>query len=321
MNERPLRIVVFGYHTIGFRCLKELLDRGEEVCAVVTHLDDPQEHVWFESVAELAQMAGVPVLAPDTPNTPVMISHIASLRPDLILSFYYRRLLCPTLLALPRLGAINLHGSLLPKYRGRAPINWVLVNGETHTGVTLHYMIEQADAGDIIAQRVVPIAFEDTALTLFEKVTQAAVELFQDTFPLFKAGIAPRVPQDPRQVTYFGGRTPEDGKIDWARPALGLYNLVRAVTTPYPGAFTSFGGKKLYVWSTRLIPDSAGARWQPGTIVGAQYGGCLVATGEGQLLLTQVQGEGEAVVSGETWLRSVGVEAGMCLGAGVGEEE
>ena len=321
MNERPLRIVVFGYHTIGYRCLRELLDRGEEICAVVTHQNDPQEHVWFESVAELAQASGVPVLAPNTPNTPGVISHIATLQPDLIVSFYYRRLLCQALLSIPRLGAINLHGSLLPKYRGRAPVNWVLVNGETHTGVTLHHMIAQADAGDIIAQRVVLIAFEDTALTLFEKVTQAAVELFRDTFPLIKAGTAPRTPQDPAQATYFGARTPEDGRIDWARPAVELYNLVRAVTTPYPGAFTSSDGNKLYVWSARLSPDSAGVRWPSGTVVGAQHGGCLVATGEGLLLLTQVQGEGNEVISGETWLRRAGVEVGMRLGEGDNEEE
>jgi methionyl-tRNA formyltransferase len=319
VNERPVRIVVFGYHTIGYRCLKELLDRGEEVCAVVTHQDNSHEHIWFESVAELAQAAGVPVLSPNTPNTPAVISHLTTLQPDLLLSFYYRRLLCRALLSIPRLGAINLHGSLLPRYRGRAPVNWVLVNGETHTGVTLHYMVEQADAGDIIAQRVVPIAFEDTALTLFEKVAEAAVELFRDTFSLIKAGLAPRTPQDSARATSFGGRTPDDGRIDWSRPALGLYNLVRAVTTPYPGAFTSCGGKKLYVWSARLVPDSADDRGLPGAIIGAQNGGCLVATGEGYLLLTQVQVDGEGVISGETWLRSAGVEAGMRLGEGRGE--
>jgi len=318
MNARPLRLAVFGYHTVGHRCLKELLDRGEEVCAVVTHRDDPREHVWFESVAELAQAAGVPVLSPKSPNTPAVISRVATLQPDLILSFYYRRLLGQALLAIPRLGAINLHGSLLPKYRGRAPVNWVLVNGETHTGVTLHHMTSQVDAGDIIAQRVVPIAFEDTALTLFEKVAQAAVELLRDTFPLIKAGRAPRLPQDPAQATHFGGRTPEDGRIDWGRPALGLYNLVRAVTSPYPGAFTSFGGRKLYVWGARPIPDRTGARWPPGTIVGAQLGGCLVATGEGLLLLTRVQSEGEEVVPGETWFRGAGAESGVRLGEGTG---
>jgi len=314
VNVGRLRIVVFGYHTIGYRCLKELLDRGEEIRAVVTHQDDPHEHVWFESVVELAQAAGVSVLSPHTPNTPAIISYITTLQPDLILSFYYRRLLCQALLAIPRLGAINLHGSLLPKYRGRAPVNWALINGETHTGVTLHYMTEQADAGDIITQRRVPIAFKDTALTLFEKVAQAAVELLRETFPLIKAGMAPRTPQDLAQATYFGGRTPDDGRIEWGRPALGLYNLVRAVTTPYPGAFTSFRRKKLFVWSSYLIQGSAGGRWPPGTILGGQNGGCRVTTGEGHLLLTQVQVEGEEVTSGDTWFRDSGAEVGMRLG-------
>jgi methionyl-tRNA formyltransferase len=314
VSERPLRLVVFGYHTIGYRCLKELLDRGEEVRAVVTHRDDPREQVWFESVVDLAQAAGVPVLSPITPNQPACIEAIAALRPDLILSFYYRRLLCKELLAIPCLGGINLHGSLLPKYRGRAPVNWVLVNGETRTGATLHYMTEDADAGDVIAQRVVDIAFEDTALTLFEKVSQAAVELLRETFPLIKAGVAPRTPQDSSQATYFGGRTPNDGRIDWGRPALSLYNLVRAVTTPYPGAFTHFGGKKLYVWSARLPGDGAGEQWPPGTVLGAATGGCLVTTGDSHLLLTRVQLQGEAVMTGDTWFRTHGVEVGMRLG-------
>jgi methionyl-tRNA formyltransferase len=309
-----MHIVVFGYHTIGYRCLKELLDHGEDVRAVVTHQDDPREHVWFESVGELAQGAGVPVLTPHRPNTPAVIDYITTLQPDLILSFYYRRLLCQELLAIPRLGAINLHGSLLPKYRGRAPVNWVLVNGETHTGATLHYMTAQADAGDIIAQRVVDIAFEDTALTLFEKVAQAAVELLRDTFPLIKAGLAPRTPQDPTQATYFGGRTPDDGKIDWERPAVTVYNLIRAVTAPYPGAFTYVRGTKLYVWSACPIQDGAGGRWPPGTILGSENEGCLIATGAGHLLLTQVQRQGEEVMTGDTWFRSGGVEVGTRLG-------
>jgi methionyl-tRNA formyltransferase len=314
VSGKPLRIIVFAYHTIGYRCLKELLDRGEEVSTVVTHEDDPSEDVWFESVANLAQTSGLPVLSPKAPNTPTFIRHIGTLQPDLILSFYYRRLLSRELLAIPRLGGINLHGSLLPKYRGRAPVNWVLVNGETQTGVTLHYMSEQADAGDIIAQRPVDIAFEDTALTLFERVAQAAVELFRETFPLIKAGSAPRIPQDPAQATYFGGRTPDDGRIDWDLPALRLYNLVRAVTTPYPGAFTFLRGTKLYVLSSRLVQDGVGARWPAGTILGTYEGGCLVATGKGHLLLTQVQLQGEEVISGDTWLSRCGLKAGIRLG-------
>jgi methionyl-tRNA formyltransferase len=320
VSGEALRIVVFAYHTIGYRCLQELLDRGEEICAVVTHQDDPREHIWFESVATLAQLAGLPVLSPKTPNTPPFMRHIRALQPDLILSFYYRRLLSRELLAIPRLGGINLHGSLLPKYRGRSPLNWVLVNGETHTGVTLHYMTEHADAGDIIAQRAVDIAFEDTASTLFEKVTQAAVALFRETFPLIKAGVAARIPQDPAQATYVGGRTPDDGRIDWGRSALELYNLVRAVTTPYPGAFTFLRGQKVYVWSARLVQDGAGDRRPPGTILGVQDGGCLVATGKGQLLLTLVQLQGEEVLAGDAWFRTCALDTGTQLGEDAGAD-
>jgi methionyl-tRNA formyltransferase len=309
-----LRIVVFGYHTIGYLCLQALIDQGEEVCAVVTHADDPREHIWFESVAALARQAGIPVLCPTSPNTASCVRTIRELAPDLLLSCYYRRLLGKALLDIPRLGGVNLHGSLLPKYRGRSPVNWVLVNGETQTGVTLHYMTEEADAGDIIAQRAVDIAFEDTAQTLFQKISRAALELFQDTFPLIKAGVAPRRPQDSAHATYFGGRTPEDGRIIWGRPALVLYNLVRAVTAPYPGAFTSLRGQRLYVWSARPVPAHRPVLQSPGTILSAEGDGCLVATGQGALLLTQVQMWGEEVVSGAALMRQHGLETGMRLG-------
>jgi methionyl-tRNA formyltransferase len=308
-----MRLIVFGYHRIGYLCLRELLAWGEDVRAVVTHRDDPGEQVWFESVADLARSAGIPVFAPHTPNTAALVRHVQALQPDIFLSFYYRRLLGKELLAIPPRGAINLHGSLLPKYRGRAPVNWVLVNGEQQTGVTLHYMAEEADAGDIIAQRVVEIAFEDTALTLFNKVAQAAVALFRDTWPLIKTGRAPRIPQDERQATTFGRRRPEDGRIDWTSPALRLYNLVRAVTRPYPGAFSSYRGRKLYVWAARpLSPPLSGAR--PGTILGVCEEGCAVATGAGTLLLTQVQLQGEGVLSGAAFVRSHGVDRGERLG-------
>ena len=149
---------------------------------------------------------------------------------------------------------------------------------------------------------------------LFEKVAQAAVELFQDTFPLIKASMAPRTPQDPTQATYFGARTPDDGKIDWERPAIALYNLVRAVTAPYPGAFTYLRGKKLYVWSAHVIQDGVGGRWPPGTILGSHNGGCLIATETGHLLLTQVEQQGEEVIAGDTWFQSGGVAVGMQFG-------
>jgi methionyl-tRNA formyltransferase len=316
MSRARVRIIVFGYHTIGYLCLQELIERGEEVGAVVTHQDDPGEHIWFDSVAELARSAGIPVFQPRNPNASAFVGLIRSLRPELILSFYYRRLLSKELLAIPPLGGINLHGSLLPKYRGRSPINWVLVNGERQTGVTLHYMTEEADAGDMIAQRPVGITFEDTALTLFRKVAQAALALFRETFPLIKAGLAPRIPQDPVRATSYGGRGPEDGQIDWVKPALALYNLIRAVTAPYPGAFTRYQGKKLYVWSSRPSAGSGEGGWIPGTILGVRDGSCLVATGEGELLLTRVQLQGEEMLSGGAFVDKHGLSIGDRLGEG-----
>ena len=243
-----MRLAVFAYHDIGYECLKFLIETSEEIVAVVTHGDDPNENIWFRSVAALARDYKLPVYTPSNPNTPAFIQLMRELAPDLILSFYYRRLLSRELLDIPRLGGINLHGSLLPKYRGRSPVNWVLINGESETGVTLHTMIEEADAGDIIAQRRVPIDIEDTALTLYHKLTAQGLGLFKESFPLIKAGKAPRIPQDSRLASKFGGRRPEDGGIAWASSAWAIYNVIRAVTHPYPGAFTFYGGKKLFIW-------------------------------------------------------------------------
>ncbi len=297
-----LKVAVFGYHSVGYECLKALLNTGDEVVAVVTHEDDPNEEIWFPSVAKLARERGLPVYTPSNPNTPAFVEVIRSPAPDLIFSFYYRRILSRELLDIPRLGAINLHGSLLPKYRGRSPINWVLVNGEKETGVTLHYMVERADAGDIIAQRHVPIDLRDTALSLFRKMAAAAAQLFRETYPLIKSGTAPRVPQDASQATKFGGRRPEDGKISWQAPALSIYNLIRAVTHPYPGAFTFHRGRKLYIWTAALNgrPVAAHERQAPGTIEAVEKGkGIVVSTGDGRLLVTRVQFEGEEEIPGE----------------------
>ncbi len=237
------------------------------------------------------------------------------LRPDFLFSVYYRHMLKRPLLDLPRLGALNLHGSLLPKYRGRVPVNWVLVNGETETGVTLHYMEEKADRGDIVAQKPVPITPEDTAFTLFAKMTAAAESLMRETYPLLRAGRAPRKPQDHSQASYFGGRRPEDGRIDWRKSALEIYNLVRAVTHPYPGAFTTLDGRKLFIWWGRALasPPSLG---QPpaGEVAAALPGeGLLGAAGEGHFLVERAQFEGEPEFLGPvlaTWTHLVGRRLG-----------
>ena len=174
-----MRLVVMAYQDIGWVCLDELLALGADVALVVSHRDDPRERTWFRSVAERAHEAGIPVRLPVSANTPLMVSEIAHVAPDVIFSFYFREVLTPTVLALARRGALNLHGSLLPRYRGRCPVNWVLVHGETETGVTLHHMDAKPDRGDIVAQRAVPIADDDTALTLNRKLGDAARALLR----------------------------------------------------------------------------------------------------------------------------------------------
>src|SRR5262245_17730529 len=226
---------------------------GQTIPLVLTHEDDPGESIWFGSVRDAARSHGIPVITPSDANAPGIVSEARRAAPDAILSCYYRRILSPEILGIPARGAYNMHGSLLPRYRGRAPVNWVLVNGEPVTGVTLHHMSDKPDRGDIVGQKIVPIADEDTALTLHRKCAAAAGALLREVWPSIEAGTAPRTPQDPTQATYFGRRTPEDGRIDWSRPARACWSLVRAVTHPYPGAFTFVEGRKLFVWKAALL--------------------------------------------------------------------
>src|SRR6266516_164799 len=167
------KIVVCAYHHVGYRCLEELLRQGAVVALVFTHEDSPTEEIWFASVRELAEQHGIPYLTSDI-NEPANVARLREIAPDFILSFYYRNMIKPAVLEIPRRGALNLHGSWLPKYRGRVPVNWAVINGETETGATLHYMVEKPDAGDIIAQSAVPILPDDTAKEVFDKVTVAA---------------------------------------------------------------------------------------------------------------------------------------------------
>jgi methionyl-tRNA formyltransferase len=307
-----MRVVVMAYQDIGWVCLDELLALGADVTAVVTHRDDPRETIWFRSVAERARQARLPVLEPASVNDPLVIAELARLAPDLILSFYFREILSPDVLSLAARGALNLHGSLLPRYRGRCPVNWVLVHGETETGVTLHHMERRADTGDIVAQRAVAIAEDDTALTLNRKLGDAARTLLAGTFPLLLAGTAPRTPQDHTRASCFGGRRAEDGRIQWADTARQLHNLVRAVTHPYPGAFTSWRGERLFVWGAKAHDVDSGA--EPGRVLAVSADGVLVAAGTGALRLDRVQLAGAREERAEELAGRLGLAAGARLG-------
>jgi methionyl-tRNA formyltransferase len=248
------RAVVFAYHDVGVRCLKTLLSANVEVPLVVTVRDDPKENRWFASVADTAREYGLPVVMPDDANDPELAERVAQLEPDLIFSFYYRSMLGPRILSGARRGALNMHGSLLPKYRGRAPVNWAILNGEAQTGATLHYMVARADAGDIVDQLAVPILADDDAREVFGKVTTAAEIVLARSLPGLLAGDAPRRPQIIEPGQYFGRRRPEDGLIDWSQPAVRIHNLVRAVAPPFPGAFTEVNGRQWRIHRTRVEP-------------------------------------------------------------------
>ena len=251
-----MRAVVFAYHNVGVRCLKVLLARGVEIPLVVTHQDNPNETIWFESVAALCREHAIPFVTPDDPATPELSAQVQAARPDFIFSFYYRHMLPANLLALAPQGAFNMHGSLLPKYRGRVPINWAVLHGETETGATLHEMTVKPDAGAIVAQTAVPILPDDTAHEVFGKVVVAAEQTLWNALPAMLAGRTPKLPNDLSQGSYFGGRKPEDGRIDWRQPAQAVYNLHRAVAPPYPGAWTVIDGRTYVIGNARLYRDA-----------------------------------------------------------------
>ena len=248
------RAVVFAYHNVGARCLRVLLARGVDVALVVTHEDNPLENIWFESVAAVAAEHGIETITPGEAAGDLVRDAVRRVQPDFIFSFYYRHMLPTDLLALAPRGAYNMHGSLLPKYRGRVPTNWAVLNGETETGATLHEMTVKPDAGAIIGQTSVPILPDDTAQQVFDKVTVAAEQTLWRVLPALLAGEAPRLPNDIANGSYYGGRKPEDGRIDWSLPAERVYNLVRAVAPPYPGAFTDMGDARFVVARARLAP-------------------------------------------------------------------
>ena len=306
------KTLVFAYHDIGCAGIEALLAAGYRIDAVFTHADDARENRFFGSVAQLCAQRGIPVHAPEDVNHPLWIARIRELQPQFIFSFYYRHLLGEELLACARRGAFNLHGSLLPRYRGRAPANWVLVNGESETGVTLHRMVKRPDAGAIIAQQRVAIDAEDTALSLHGKLREAAGELLGRLLPAMLEGDFVEREQDESQASYFGRRTPADGLLDWRRPAGELHNLVRAVTQPYPGAFAPVGERKLIVWQSKVVPGNQGR--PAGAVLSVEP--LRIACGEDSLeVVAGQQGDAGLFLAGAQLAREMGLVIGSRLHA------
>lgn len=278
------RILFFGYSEVGYTCLDLLIARGDEVVGLITHEDHPDEKIWFKTPAAAALEHGIPVFTPESVNTPEWIEKITAMKPDLVLSVYYRHMIGQRILDLPTLGAFNLHGSLLPKYRGRAPINWAVLHGETRIGMTLHRMVRRPDAGAMVDQEGIEISAQDTAEQAFRKVMPCARTVLARQIDALLTGTAIETPQDEAEATYFGGRKPEDGRIDWTHSTVAIFNLIRAVTDPYPGAFTETGGARLMVWWAESIADQSG---KPGEILSSDP--LIIATGDGALHLTRTE--------------------------------
>ncbi|EMH4107490.1 bifunctional UDP-4-amino-4-deoxy-L-arabinose formyltransferase/UDP-glucuronic acid oxidase ArnA [Serratia ureilytica] len=306
-----MKAIVFAYHDIGCAGLKALTEAGYDVQAVFTHTDDPGENNFFSSVARLGAELDLPVYAPEDVNHPLWVDRIRALQPDVIFSFYYRHMLSDEILSLAPQGGFNLHGSLLPRYRGRAPVNWALVNGETETGATLHKMVKRPDAGDIVGQQKVTIADSDTALTLHKKVLEAAQAVLKEQLPKLKNGTATFTRQDESQASYFGRRTPADGEILWHKSAKEINNLVRAVTEPYPGAFSYLGQRKLIVWRSRVLDTQHDK--QPGTVLSTAP--LVIACGEGALEIVAGQNESGLYVQGSRLAQEMGIVTDVRLAA------
>jgi UDP-4-amino-4-deoxy-L-arabinose formyltransferase/UDP-glucuronic acid dehydrogenase (UDP-4-keto-hexauronic acid decarboxylating) len=292
--------VVFAYHDVGCRGIRTLRKLGVEIQAVYTHEDDPTENLWFGSVRKTCAELGIEVRAGVDMKDPAEQSRLRALAPRAIFSFYYRDLLPEAVLACAKMAAVNLHGSLLPRYRGRAPINWQILHGEKEGGVTLHHMVKKADAGDIVDQEPFPIGPDDTPTEAFARLLPAAERLLERSAVAVVEGTAPRWAQLESKATTFGRRRPEDGRIDWRQSAEDVRNLVRAVTKPYPGAFTFAGSTRLIVWWSQHAASgaSAAAAIAPGTVRRSAEG-VFVACGDGRFLrLSRVEAgekEGDAL--------------------------
>jgi UDP-4-amino-4-deoxy-L-arabinose formyltransferase/UDP-glucuronic acid dehydrogenase (UDP-4-keto-hexauronic acid decarboxylating) len=290
-----MKTVVAAYQNVGCEGITALIRNGFDIQAVFTYPDSPEEAIWFSSVAEVAAEHNIPVYTPDDINHPLWVERIRSMQPDVIFSFYYRHMIKQPILDIPKFGCVNFHGSLLPKYRGRAPINWALLKGEKETGGTLHYMTAKADAGDIIAQYSFPISDDDTAISLHRKLVQGLGPMLDEQLPQLKKGKVKSTPQKEAEATVFGRRTPADGLIDWSQSNVEVRNLIRAVTHPFPGAFTYSRQAKLSIWKAKLS-DTATAGKTPGTVLSTDP--LVVACGKGALEIVSAQKDSQVPMSG-----------------------
>lgn len=294
--------------------LKALVEEKYHVVAVVTQPDRPKgrkKELTPPPVKVVAQNYNIPVYQPEKLRDPEAVQTILELKPDLIVTAAYGQILPEEILNAPRLGCINVHASLLPKYRGGAPIHKAIMEGEKETGVTIMYMVKALDAGDMIVQRAVPITKQDHVGTMHDKLSRVGADLLKEILPRLIKGEIQAVPQDDSQATYAPNIRREDEKIDWTRSAEEIACQVRGLH-PWPVAFTLWKGKPFKIWWAE--PSTEPAREKPGTVKYVEADGIAVATGEGTLILKEVQPSGKKRMSVEEFVRGRQMEAGERLG-------
>lgn len=310
-NASTPRVLFVGAVQEGRRCLDAMIARQERFAGIVT-INESLASTTSGAVPfdDVARQNGIPLLKVANLNSPGSIEKVRELAPDLILVIGWTRLLGKELLAIPRLGCVGFHASLLPAYRGRAPVNWAIINGETETGNTMFFLDEGVDTGDIIAQRRIPISKDDTCQTLYEKVSDSAIEMLVENLQPLKQGRAPRMPQDHSKATVMKKRRPEDGLIDWNRTSGQIHDWVRALTHPYPGAFTGLDGRRLFIWQAGDAGDGdTGAG--PGVVLEVVGDRAMVATARGKLAVTRAQWEGAPEIPGSSLADLVGRRFGQ----------
>ncbi|HOI15398.1 MAG TPA: methionyl-tRNA formyltransferase [Geobacteraceae bacterium] len=308
----PLRVIFMGTPQFACPTLQRLIDRGDEIPAVVTQPDRPKgrgQKSVPPPVKELAERHGLPVLQPIKVRAPEFIESVREMNPDVVVVVAFGRILPKALLEIPRYGCINVHASLLPRYRGAAPLNWCIINGETETGVTTMLMDVGLDTGDMLLKKATPIDPDEDTSSLHDRLSLIGADLLHETLDLLVQGKLVPEKQDDALSCYAPMLKKEDGLIDWTRDARTIRNLVRGMT-PWPGAFTYLDGKLVKVYRAR-IGEGEGA---PGTVLDAGRDGIEVACGGGSLLLDELQLEGKKRLPVRDFLAGCRIAPGTAFG-------
>lgn len=312
-----MRVLFMGSGEVACPALERLISTpGYDVVGVVSQPDRPKgrnRRVAACPAKSMAEARGVPVMTPERVGAPDAVEEIRALRPDIIVVAAYGQYIKPEILAIPPHEAINIHPSLLPRYRGASPIQWAIANGETETGVTILYVSKEMDAGDILRQERCLIREDDTAETLTPRLAELGADLLLKSLEAIRAGTASRTPQNPDQVTYVHKLEKDDGRIDWSLPAAVIRNRIRGFT-PWPGCFTHANGVLLKIRRADVESISNAGETRPGAIIRCDREGPVVATGAGALRLVEVQPEGKNVMSGTAYLCGHALSPGATLG-------